>query len=295
MNRRFLIIHNPTAGRRSRGRLERVLALIETAGAQCEIATTRARGHAETIAREAVARPLDAVVACGGDGTINEVINGLRGAAMPLGIVPLGTVNVLAAELGLSARPRDVAETLLHAEPATVLPGVVGDRRFTLMAGVGFDARVTAAVSLRLKRALGRGAYAAAALRQWLGGRGGDCRVRIDGAEFRAAWVIVARSRFYGGRFVCAPGAGLLKPELHACLMERGGRVNLARYAAALAAGRLGNLPDCRVVIGRRIDIDGADGEPVQADGDTVGRLPVRIALDTNPLRLLMPTIAGRP
>lgn len=293
MNRKLLIIHNPTAGRRSRRRLDRVLALLDAAGAQFEIEPTCSRGHAETIAREAGVRPFDAIVACGGDGTINEVVNGLRGSAVPLGIVPMGTANVLAAELGLSTRPRAIAETILHAHPKTVWPGVVNGHRFTLMAGVGFDARVTAGVNLGVKRVLGRGAYAVETLRQWLGWRGGDYLVRIDGVERRAAWVIVARARLYGGRFVCAPDASLLKPELHVCLMERAGRVNLTRYMAAIAAGRLGKLSDCRVVIGREIEIEGPTGEPVQADGDTIGRLPVRIAIDSNLMRVLMPVIAG--
>lgn len=293
MNRKLLIIHNPTAGRRNRRRLDRVLALLDAAGARFEIEPTRGRGHAEAIARAAGAPAFDAIVACGGDGTINEVVNGLSRSSMPLGIVPMGTANVLAAELGLSSRPRGIAETILGGEPKTVWPGVVNGHRFTLMAGIGFDARVTAAVNLGVKRLLGRGAYAAETLRQWLGWRGGDYLVRIDGAEYRAAWVIVAKSRYYGGRFVCAPAASLLKPELHVCLMERPGRIHLARYMTAIAAGRLSKLRDCRIMVGRDIEIEGRADEPVQADGDAVGRLPVRIRIDSNPLRVLMPVIAG--
>lgn len=294
MNRKLFIIHNPIAGRRNPGRLEQVVTLLETAGAELEIRATQARGDAEAIAREASGRAPDAIVACGGDGTINEVVNGLSASSVPLGIMPMGTVNVLAAELGISAEPRAIAETILRAEPTSLWPGVVNGRRFTLMAGIGFDAHVVAGLDVRLKRVLGRGAYGIEALRQWLGWRGAEYQVRIDGAEMRAAWVIVAKSRYYGGRFVCAPDASLLNPELQVCMMERAGRVNLARFIAAIVRGRLCELPDCRILTAREIQIAGGDHEPVQADGDTVGRLPARIAIDSNPLRVLMPTIAGR-
>lgn len=283
------MIHNPAAGRRNRGRFDRVVRLIRDSGAELELRPTAARGDAEAFAREAAAGPFDAILAAGGDGTINEVINGLAGSAMPLGIVPLGTANVLAIELGLAIGPESIAEAILRGRPRQVCPGLVAGRRFVLMAGIGFDAHVTAGVSLNLKRVLGRGAYAAETLRQWLGWSGGDYRVRIDGADYHASWLIVARGRLYGGRFVCAPNASLFRPELHVCLLERPGRVHLARYMAAFFSGRLDRLRDCRFVVGRSVEVGSPSGDPVQADGDVVARLPVAITLDPTPLNILLP------
>ncbi|MEN6626653.1 MAG: diacylglycerol kinase family protein [Candidatus Sumerlaeia bacterium] len=283
------MIHNPTAGRRNRGRFDQVVRLIRDSGAELELRPTAARGDAEAFARESAAGPFDAILAAGGDGTINEVINGLAGSPMPLGIVPLGTANVLAIELGLAIGPESIADAILRGRPRQVWPALVAGRRFVLMAGIGFDAHVTAGVSLNLKHVLGRGAYAAETLRQWLGWSGGDYRVRVDGSDYRASWLIVARGRLYGGRFVCAPNASLFRPELHVCLLERPGRVHLARYMAAFFSGRLDRLRDCRFVVGRSVEVWGPSGDPVQADGDVVARLPVAISVDPTPLNILLP------
>ena len=107
-----------------------------------------------------------------------------------------------------------------------------------------------------------------------------------------AAWaasVIVARGRFYGGRFVCAPEAGLETAQLHVCLFTRGGRRAVLRYAIALMLGYLPRLADYRIVAGRQVTIEGPDGDPVQGDGDIIARLPVTIDLDPTTLSLVVP------
>jgi diacylglycerol kinase family enzyme len=166
----------------------------------------------------------------------------------------------------------------------------VNGRCFLVMAGIGFDAHAVASVSPRLKRRLGKGAYAVAVLRELLRNVVPRYRVTVDGREQQAASVIVAKGRFYGGRFVCAPEARLETPEFHVCLFERGGRWAVLRYGLALALGRLHRLKDFRIVRGRRIDIAGPPGDPVQGDGDIIARLPARIDLAPRPLLLLTPS-----
>jgi diacylglycerol kinase family enzyme len=209
-------------------------------------------------------------------------------------LVPLGTANVLAAEIGLATAPAIVARTVAQGTPIRTYVGMANGRCFTAMAGVGFDAHVVANVDLRLKRRLGKGAYVLESIRQLFRFRFPRYRVTIDGKTFEAASVIVAKGHYYAGRYICAPDARLDQPEFHVCLFERGGRWNAIRYAVALALGRLPNLPDFRIVRGRIVTIDGPAGDPVQGDGDVVARLPVHIDIAPQPLHLIVPPQADR-
>ena len=293
------VVFNPTAGARRRLRLEETLKLLREFGCQISVQSTAARGDAEAIARALCDTPPapDLLVVAGGDGTINEAVNGLLSngsAAWPLALVPLGTANVLAAEIGLATSPAVVARTIAQGSSERAYVGLANGRCFTAMAGVGFDAHVVANVDLKLKRRIGKGAYVLESLRQLFRFRFPRYRVTVDGQVFEAASVIVAKGHYYAGRYVCAPDARLDQPQFHVCLFERGGRWNAVRYAVALALGRLPRLADFRIVRGRLVAIDGPAGDPVQGDGDIIARLPVHIEIAPQALRLIVPREADR-
>jgi diacylglycerol kinase (ATP) len=284
--RRLLVIHNPVAGGRRARRLRAVVERLETQHrVQVLVRSTSGRGDAEAFARDVVPGTIDAVVAAGGDGTINEVINGLAihaaaGRAVPLGIVPMGTANVLAGELGLPTDPDGVARVLAGDRTALIHPAVANGRVFSMMAGVGLDARVVECVDTRLKRRIGKGAYVVETLKQLATRPDVRYRVSLDGGPAQeVAAVIAAKGHFYGGRFVCAPDARLTEPELQVCLFPRGGRWNALRYVWGVTAGRLRHFPDYRVIPAQRLRIEGPVGDAVQGDGDVAARLPVDIAL----------------
>ena len=237
----------------------------------------------------------DLIVAAGGDGTINDVINGLLfdaptlNAPPPLAILPQGTANVLAAEIGLPLEAEAFLRMVNEGSVRRVGVGLFkGGGHFGAMAGVGFDARVVDRVDLALKRKLGKGAYAWSAAAQFLKPQA-RYQVAVDGERFDAASVIVSKGRFYAGQFLLAPQARLEDPYLHVCLFAKSGRWNIVRYAAAMQLGRLNSLPDFEIVRGCRVTIDGPAGDPVQADGDVVGHLPVEIELREAALPLLVP------
>jgi len=286
--RRVVVIHNPAAGRR-RGRfLAEVLRGLEAAGLAVERRVTRGPGDAQAYAAGLRGRPLAAVVAAGGDGTVNEVCNGLAGDPLPLGLIPLGTANVLAAELGLPADPRALARVIAGAPPRPVWLARANGRLFAAVAGAGFDAWVVAGVNLALKRRLGKGAYALETLRRLVLPPPADYRVTVDGRAHRAASVVVCNGRHYAGRYVLAPEADLARPEVHACLFTRPGRRHLARYILATLAGRAPALADVRILPGRRVEVSGPAG-PVQADGDVCTRLPLVVEGGAARLRVLAP------
>ncbi|MDR6771424.1 diacylglycerol kinase family protein [Azospirillum sp. BE72] len=292
--RRLLVIHNPMAGGRRARRLRAVVSRLEARGLSVTVRPTGKRGDAEAFAREADPAAVDAVIAAGGDGTINEVINGLAvhaaaGLPLPLGIVPMGTANVLAAELGLGMDAERIAAAIAGGQRTMIWPALANGRVFSLMAGVGLDARVVERVDPRVKRLIGKGAYVAETLVQLATRPDHRYRVTLDDGENwgepqEVASVIVAKGHFYGGRFICAPDARLTEPELHVCLFPRGGRLNALRYVWGVTAGRLARFPEYRVVTAKRVRIEGPAGDglfadAVQGDGDVLARLPVEIAL----------------
>ena len=215
--RNILILFNPVAGGRRGRRLRAVLDLLQKCDARVELRTTGAPGDARRFAGEAD-DDVDTIVAAGGDGTINEVVNGMaaRGTGGPdLALLPLGTANVLAAEIGfrdLSARR--IANTIAEGASRDLYLGRADSRYFALMCGVGFDAHVVARVTPHLKRRLGKLAYVLASLVELWRYRPRRYAVTLDGRRHDAASAIVANAHFYGGRYVVAPRARIDEAEL---------------------------------------------------------------------------------
>jgi len=302
--RRLLVIYNPTAGGSRRRRFEAVLAALADLGCEMDVRPTTAAGDAAVYAQSADRAAHDLVVAAGGDGTINEVVNGLIAlggpggeAAPPLAVLPLGTANVLAAELGLDLNPAHIARVIAQGPIRPVCLGRVSlgraesaegeGRAFSLMAGAGFDARVVAGIDLRVKRLIGKGAYVLEGLYQMCREKPPLLKVTVDGRAYEAASVVVSNARFYGGRYLLAPEARLEDPLLHVCLFRYGDTCNILRYAFALQHGRLREDDRFHIVTGRDIRIEGDPGAPLQADGDIVAQLPVRIGALPQALRMV--------
>lgn len=287
--RRLLIIFNPVAGWRRRRRLNAVVQRLEATGCEVEVRETMAAGDAERLAAEADALQFDRLVVAGGDGTINEAVNGLAGSMLPLAIVPLGTANVLAAEIGLATDADSIARTILVGLPRPVSLGRANERRFLMMVGAGFDAHVVRDVRPVIKAWLGRAAYVLASLRQLFVFRFRGYRVVVDGQPFEAGSVVVSNGRYYAGKFVCAPAGDIERPELEVCLFQRNDRIGVVLYAVALFTGSLGRLRSYRVVPGTAVEIIGEPGEPLQGDGDVVGTLGAEIASLPSALNLVFP------
>lgn len=291
--RRLLVIHNPTAGLRAGRRFVRWLAALDRLRAAVTIAETTGRGHAAILAGAADPARFDAVAVAGGDGTINEAVNGLGASPLPLAILPLGTANVLANELCLPRNIEALARIAAFAPARPVWPGELlapgggVPWRFLLMAGVGFDAEVVEHLDLTLKQRIGKGAYVAGSLAQLARYRPCRYRALLDGVPVAPASLVIARAHYYGGRFVLAPTARLEERGLHAVLFEQPTRAAMLRYLAAVVMGRLGCQCDVRVLPAARIELYGPPGAPVQVDGDIRARLPLSVQLAATPLNII--------
>jgi YegS/Rv2252/BmrU family lipid kinase len=295
--RRLRVIYNPIAGQRHGERLRKTFRALAVAGASLSVIETTQAGDAERAAASVRRADTDVLIVAGGDGTINEVVNGLMsapGRVPPLAIIPLGTANVLAQEIGLKLFSGKIADAILGGRRINIYPGQAkgpgqaNGRYFLMMGGIGFDAEVVANIDPGLKRRTGKLAYLVEALHQSWRHRFEPCWGEIDGAPFKARWVVVCNGRHYGGPFVAAPAARLTEPGFSVCMLN-GGRFDIARYAAALALGRLRHQHDVRIVPANRVRIDSPVGCKVQGDGDIIASLPVEIAAASRPLELIVP------
>lgn len=289
----MLIVFNPTAGAGRRRRLGRALATLSALGLRVELAETSGPGDAEGIARDAARRGTARVVAAGGDGTIAEVAAGLAGSGALLGLLPLGTANVLAWELGVPLAPEGAARVLADGVPTRLHPGLArfGDghaRLFVQMVGAGFDAAVVAGLDLRLKRMLGRASYVMQSLRELPRYGFPPIAVTLDGVAHQATSVIVTKGRLYAGRYVVAPQAEPTQPGFHVLLFRDAGALAAAMAGAALPLGLLPRLPGVTILRASVVALDGV-GVPLQADGDAAGRLPVAITDAPGALQVLLP------
>lgn len=287
--RRILVVFNPAAGRNRRAKLNDVLEALRLRADLVAVTETTAPGHAEFIARNADPKHIDLIAAAGGDGTINEIVNGLRGQNIALGLIPLGTANVLADEIGLRRHADTIARTLATGPLRNIHVGEANGRRFVMMAGAGFDADVVNAVSLPLKKKLGPLAYVWQTAKQAFTDSYAGCDVTIDGAAYRTTSAVICNGRHYGGPFVAAPQAAVTDDLLHVILLKGRGWFSVARYSAALVMGLLPRLPDVEIVAGRQISVMAQGARPVQADGDIITALPLQVSVDPEPVRLAFP------
>ncbi len=287
----MIVIYNPAAGQRRSGRLWRVLDILSANGIRVRLEETRHAGHAVTLAREAAREPDRLVVAAGGDGTIAEVANGLAGSTARLGVIPLGTANVLARELNLPLAPRAVAAALAFGRTRALWPGIArgggGDRVFVQMLGVGLDAQVVHRLPAALKRALGRSAYVVQTLRELTRYDYMPIRLRIDGCETEAGSVIVSKGTLYAGQYMLAPDARPGEPGFTVALFERSGPWSALMYGAALPLNLLPCAPGLRLIPASHVEILGHGEVPAQADGDPAGEVPITVLNAEAPIQVV--------
>ena len=268
--------------------MREVAAALERRGCAVVVRRSLGIGDAERLAREADPE-FDVIVAAGGDGTVNAVANGIGENSRMLAVLPLGSANVLAREIGLP-RQTEALSTLISEAPARpVWPGRIGDRLFLMMAGIGFDAEVVAAVDPSLKRRIGRLAFLWAILQRLVRHRPTELYVRADGDEYSATAAIAAKGRFYAGPFVIAPTAQLGEPTLDLVLFHDGGRIAAVRYLVALGFGRIPRLKSVTCFKIQSASICAAEPAPVHADGEIVGKLPANIGVAPRSLLLIRP------
>jgi len=287
--KRILAIYNPTAGWRRQGRFLKVKAELEGLGCSVTVKNTTQQGDAEKFARSADPTQIDAVAAAGGDGTISEVVNGLLGRNLPLGIIPLGTANVLAAEIGLSRHPRAMATAIAAGSRLRCHLGLANHRHFVMMAGVGFDAHVVKNFSPVLKKLIGKAAYFWTTVHELFCHAPDQLRVTLEGRTYFASSVVIGKGHFYAGRYICTPDAHLDRPYFQVCLFTSSGRWTTFLNILGLLRGKITAMSNATLVETDWLRIEGPLGDPVQGDGEIIASLPLDIRISPETLDLLVP------
>jgi YegS/Rv2252/BmrU family lipid kinase len=295
VTKRGLLIYNPIAGQRDRRKqMNSLIDRQRRRGLELVNAPTSGQGDATEIVRTFLNKGIDLVAVCGGDGTISEVAAGLVGTKVPLGVLPAGTSNVLAIELGIPTTLARAEELLLTGSPASFKLGHADGRPFLLWAGAGIDARVMGRMNLAMKRRLGRAGIFFTAASQFLQYEFPNLEVEIDGTPYEATYAVVCRAKHYAGRWIIAPQARFGSDTLDVLLFAHRDRAKLFQLFVAMQQGRAAHLSDglARIVRGRDVTIRSRESYPVQiqVDGDCVLETPVHCRVGEDTVRILVPS-----
>ena len=312
--RRAALFYNPLSGRRKKHRVkdvESAAAILRAAGVEVEVAPTRAASDAAAQVRMAIREGFDTIIACGGDGTIHDVLQGLAGKPAKLGVIPLGTANAFAHDLRLPISAEGAARALLSATPKRFAVGKIeyrdfnnipSSRFFTVAAGVGVDAHLFYKLNRLIKDRMGMLAYYSKALHLWL-----THRMRYFEAEFssngggtrcepRLSEMLAVQINYFGGVLrELAPGASLARNDMRLVLCRTGNR---ALYLAYVFRGMLGmsnGVPGIELAYADQVTCRSVAGEKpediyVEADGELLGRLPITLSMVPDTLTVLVPT-----
>jgi diacylglycerol kinase (ATP) len=295
--RRAVLISNPKTGRYASRRLpalEDICTLLRSEGLEVELVVTSGPGDATRFAADAGRNGVSDVIVAGGDGTINEALQGLVGTTARLGILPRGTANVLAGELGLPLDCRRAVTVIAHGETRRVHVGCALDeksgrkRYFLLMAGIGLDATVVRRVDPGLKKRFGKGAFWFSGLSYLADWKPKPFEIEVEGQTFTATFATIGKAASYGGDLTVTPRAQLDQPDFEICLIDSTSRL---RYLYLLShAMRSGVPPDRRGVHFLRATRARATGEAaVQVDGELIGSLPMTFEIAPESIEVIVP------
>ena len=291
------LVFNPAAGQREvRDQLRAVVGYLTEHGWQVAWRETTPELDAPEVARQAVAEGAEIIIAAGGDGTINGVINGIIGHDVLLGIIPAGTANLWAQESGISSGTllgsdfEPAARILIEGVPLAVDVGVANGHHFLLVAGIGLDALVTESVDKELKKRTGALAYALAALREGWRYRGASVRLTLDGKRHDvSAWLVtVSNSKLYA-KVPLAVNASLTDGLLDIGIFRGRSWYTILAQSLLVALGRHTRDDNIDFLQAREVKVESDPPLPVHVDAEPVGHTPVMITVLPGALRVIVP------
>lgn len=303
--RNALLIHNPNAGNGGGGRrrmLDEARRIFSLSGIEADLQETRGPGDATVMAQQATREGRQLVIACGGDGTLNEVVNGLadqqNGHRVPMALLPGGTANILAKELGLPWDIPSAAEKLVHGEIREVALGLAtplkepGKARYFLsVAGAGPDGIIVYAIDLDLKARVGILAYWWQGAREIFRYKYPHFRVVTGDKKLDVSLVVVGRTKHYGGPFRITTEADLYSDEFELLGVETKSGLKYLSYLPTLWLGKLRGTDGVHFWKAQSIVCQPLDANPVyaQIDGEPLARLPVEFKIVPRALKLVVP------
>jgi diacylglycerol kinase (ATP) len=306
-----LLIHNPNAGNGGKGRralLDQARRIFSFNGIEADLAETTGPGHATEIARQATREGRQLVIACGGDGTLNEIVNGLaeaqNGQRVPLALLPGGTANILAKEIHLPWDIPSAAEKLVHGEVKEIALGLATPlnephkrKYFLSVGGAGPDGMIVYSLDLGLKTRVGILAYWYQGAVQVFRYKFPRFRISTPGESLEVSLVIVGRTKNYGGPFKITTEADLFKPRFELLALTTRSGFRYLRYLPTLWMGKLRQAKGAYFLKSDTVICEPLDDQAVyaQVDGEPLARLPVEFKIVPRALDLLIPSGRQKP
>jgi YegS/Rv2252/BmrU family lipid kinase len=301
-----VIIYNPASGRRRHERLrdiEEATRVLKDTGIVAEAIATANAGSATELARNAVRDGRQLVIVCGGDGTINEAVNGLAGSHTPMAVLPAGTANILAKELGIPWNIPKAARLIARGRLARVALGEIAwsegstdgpmskTRHFLCVSGAGPDGAIVHGVDAARKLRLGILAYWQEGLRQFFTYRFPRFRVQSREHEMAASLIVVGRTKYYGGPFRITTGASLFEDAFEIVAYEGQNRFGVLLCLPAIWLGCLRRVPGIHAWKTTELTCAAIGAEDIfsQVDGEPAAALPLRVRIVPDALTLIVP------
>ena len=286
----IVLISNPAAKNASVKKVDLACRFLRSKGFEVEQSFTRQRGDAEVLARDAIRKSPSLVIAAGGDGTINEVLNGLVGSVVPMAILPMGTTNVLARELNIPEDVLGASKIAVSREPKVVSLGRISltgqpSRHFCLMAGIGYDGETVWGISETLKKISGKGAYVYSGITTLLKFSPAKLTFAVDGEMHSGYSAIIGNAARYGGDFSVTPDARVTDPVFYVCIFKGKRRFDFLRYVFGILTKTHLKYEDVEYLKAGKVEISGSSH--VQIDGDYFGMTPVTVEIVKDALRLV--------
>ena len=281
---KILVILNPAArSERAKKTWDKIRSLPSAT-----VQTTAAPGDARTIAEWAVGRGFGTVVAAGGDGTINEVVNGLVGSDVALGILPVGTMNVFAAELGIPNNLPKAWEIIRAQHTRRIDLVRANDQYFVQLAGVGLDAQVVQETSYNFKKNFGPLSYLISAA-QIASRKPPKLIIEHDDKRQEGSFVLIGNGRYYGGPVAFFKDARIDDGKLDVLIFKNLGYLDIARYLGTIFMGSHTELADVEYFQTKRVTVTSKEDVPVEVDGEVVTKLPVTFRISSKKLKVIVP------
>ncbi len=282
----IVVILNPAArGEKAKSLWDKIRGLSKEAF----VRTTSEAGEAREFARQAVHAGCMVGDAAGGDGTVNEVVNGIAGSNVALGLLPMGTMNVFAAELGLPTNNlRKCWETIEEGHTRIVDLPMANRHAFVQLAGVGFDAQIVQETDRGFRKQFGPLSYLVAAT-QIVSREAPALVVESAGKQRRGSFVLIGNGRYYGGPFVLFKDARVDDGKLDVLIFKNLGYLDIARYLSGIIFGTHADLHDVEYFQTRRVTVRSAGKVPVEVDGEVISNVPVTFRMSPHKLKVIAP------
>lgn len=297
LEKKAILIVNPKTGRyglRKSQDLEQVAEYLRTDGFEVSLQLTSAPGEATRMASAATRSGMTNLIIAGGDGTINEALQGLIGTKARLGILPCGTANVLAHELTLPTDIKQAAGVIARGKTRRIYVGCAIDqmsgrnRYFLLMAGIGLDASIVRGVHPGLKKRFGKAAFWVSGLSHLARWQPSNFTLQVDGKNFPATFAIVGKAAKYGGNLAVTPRAQMDRQEFEICIINSRSRLrHLQLLSYVMRSGVPADIPG--VCFLQATNVCATGDAPVQIDGEVIGDLPMSFEIAPETVEVFVP------